>query len=39
MFEKEYALLKLFEEVQRVKGRKKLQKTVYLLQISGYHLI
>ncbi len=35
MFEKEYALLKLFEEVQRVKGRKKLQKTVYLLQISG----
>lgn len=35
MFEKEYALLKLFEGAQRVEGRKKLQKTVYLLQITG----
>lgn len=35
MFEKEYALLKLFEETDRIEGRKKLQKTVHLLQSKG----
>lgn len=35
MFEQEYALLKMFEGTQRIEGRKKLQKTVHLLQITG----
>lgn len=35
MFEQEYALLKLFEKANRIEGRKKLQKTVHLLQIAG----
>ena len=35
MFEQEYALLKLFEKANRIEGRKKLQKTVHLLQMAG----
>lgn len=35
LFEKEYALLKLFEVTGYIEGRKKLQKTVYLLQSMG----
>lgn len=35
MFEKEFALLSFFEKAERIKGRKKLQKTVHLLQFRG----
>lgn len=35
LFEKEYALLRLFEVTGCIEGRKKLQKTVHLLQSKG----
>lgn len=35
MFEREFALLSLFERAGRIRGRKKLQKTVHLLQFKG----
>ena len=35
MFKIEYALLTFFEKAKKVKGRKTLQKTIYLLQSYG----
>lgn len=35
MLNNEYALIRLFEVTPRIEGRKKLQKTVYLLQQMG----
>lgn len=35
MFEKEFALLSLFERAGKVEGRKKLQKIIYLLKLNN----
>lgn len=38
MFKSTYYLLKIFDQVNRINGRKKLQKLVYLIEASGTHL-
>lgn len=35
MFEKEFALLSLFEKAKKIEGRKKLQKVIYLLKLNN----